>query len=87
MPSIEKEVMLEQLLKTIEGSNYIFFAKFKGVSSSDINELRRRLDKSADRVVAVKNSLAKIVLERVNAKDALSFLEGQVLMTTGKNEM
>ena len=85
-PSIEKEIMLNQLLKTLEGSNYIFFAKFKGISSSDINELRRKLDKSAERVVAVKNSLAKIVLERINAQDAFNFLEGQVLMTTGKNE-
>ncbi len=85
-PSAEKELLLNQLLQVLEGSNYVFFAKFKGISASDLNDLRRKLDKSTERVLAVKNSLAKIVLERMNAKEAHNFLDGQVLMAVGKND-
>lgn len=84
--TIEKKLLLEQVLKVAQESEYVFFAKFKGISVNDLNGLRRQLEKAADRAVVVKNSIAKIVLERINAASAASLLEGSVLMTTGKKD-
>ena len=84
--TVEKKLLLEQLLQTAKNSEYVFFAKFKGISVNDMNQLRRRLEKAADRVLVVKNNLARLVLERMNAKAALDFLDGSVLLTTGKKD-
>ena len=84
--TIEKELLLEQLLEVTQASEYIFFAKFKGIPVNDLNELRRRLGKAADRVIVVKNNIARIVLERISAQAAANFLEGSVLLTTGKKD-
>ena len=84
--TIEKALLLEQLLETAKASEYIFFAKFKGISVNDLNDLRRRLEKAADRCLVVKNSIARLVLERINAKTASDFLEGSVLLATGKRD-
>ncbi len=84
--TIEKQLILEEMLRATEHSEYVFFAKFKCVSANDLNSLRRKLEKTADRVLVVKNTIAKLVLERIKAKDAVSLLEGSVLMTTGKRD-
>ncbi|MBI4387612.1 MAG: 50S ribosomal protein L10 [Candidatus Omnitrophica bacterium] len=84
--TIEKEMLLKQLLETAQTSDYIFFAKFKGLTVNDLNSLRRKLEKVADDVLVVKNSIARMVLERINAKAACDFLEGSVLLTTGKRD-
>lgn len=86
MPALEKELMLKQLLEVVEGSNYLFFAKFSGISVVDLNDLRRKLEKVVSRTIVVKNSLARVVLERINAKAATEFLDGSVLMTAGKDD-
>ena len=84
--TLEKELMLTQLLETVKASDYIFFARFKGISVNDMSSLRRRLEKAADKCLVVKNSVARLVLDRANIKDAVQFLEGSVLLATGKRE-
>lgn len=84
--ALEKELLFEQLWQVAQASDYIFFAKFKGISANEINELRRRLEKVADRAIFVKNTIARIVFERLNAKEASEFLEGSVLLTMGKRD-
>lgn len=84
--TLEKELLLDQLLQAVQASDYMFFAKFKGISANDLNDLRRKLEKVADRAILVKNTIAKIVLERLEAKDAAAFLEGSVLLTMGKKD-
>lgn len=84
--TLEKELLLEQLLQAVKASEYVFFAKFKGISTNDINDLRRRLEKAAERSLVVKNTIARLVLDRVNAKGASDLLEGSVLLTTGKHD-
>lgn len=84
--TVEKKILLEELLKTAQGSEYVFFARFQGIGVNDLNVLRRKLEKSADRVMVVKNSLAKLVLERVNGKASADFLQGSMLLTTGKKD-
>ena len=84
--TLEKQWMLEQVLRVAQESEYVFFAKFTGISSNDLNNLRRKLEKVADRALVVKNAIAKLVLERMNAKEATSLLEGSVLLATGKRD-
>lgn len=84
--TVEKRLLLEQLLQVAQESDYIFFAKFKGISVNDLNDLRRKLEKVVDRAIVVKNAVARLMLEKINAKEALGFLEGQALLLCGKKD-
>ncbi len=83
---IEKELLFSQLLETVKASDYIFFARFKGLSVNELNDLRRRLEKAADKSLVVKNSIARLVMDRLKVASAAQFLEGSVLLTTGKRD-
>ncbi len=86
MPSVVKEMMLDEIKREFEGNAYAFISSFEGLTVADMSELRRNLSKVAKRSMVVKHSLAKKVLASMNLSDADQFLQGQVLVTIGDNE-
>ncbi|PIQ85906.1 MAG: 50S ribosomal protein L10 [Candidatus Omnitrophica bacterium CG11_big_fil_rev_8_21_14_0_20_45_26] len=82
----EKELVFNHVMQLMDGKDYVFFAKFSGIGANDMNNLRRKLEKAADASVVVKHSIARLILERMNMKDAQAFLDGSVLLTTGHRD-
>ncbi len=86
MPSLAKELMLQELLSTLESKNYIFFARYQGLPATEFVELRRKLDKVVDRTVVVKNTLTRLAFKQLGVKDINGLLKGSVLLAIGKKD-
>ena len=85
MPSLAKELMFQELKKALEAKNYLFFARFSGLSVADFGELRRKLDKAADRSLVVKNSITKRVFKELGIEVG-EFLKGSLLLTVANKD-
>ena len=86
MPSIEKELMLREVVREFENSPYTFFSNFQGLSVSDLSDARRSLEKVARRSLVVKHSIARKIFEKFNFGDAEKFLSGSVVVTFGEKD-
>ena len=87
MPSIAKELMLEELIKTLESKNYIFFARHQGLSANDFGELRRKLEKVADRTMIAKNSIARLAFKQIGVtSDIDGLVKGSILLTVAQKD-
>ncbi|MFA5309013.1 MAG: 50S ribosomal protein L10 [Dehalococcoidales bacterium] len=72
MPTEKKEKAVESLREVFAKSNIGIMTDYRGLKTSEINELRRKLREADVEYKVVKNSLAQIA-----AKDAgLEYLEG-----------
>lgn len=85
MPSVAKELMSQELKKTLEAKNYLFFARFSGLSVSDFGELRRKLEKVADRSLVVKNTITRRVFKELGI-EADEFVKGSLFLTVANKE-
>ena len=85
MPSVAKELMLEELKRTLESKNYLFFARFSGLSVADISELRRKLEKAANRSLVVKNSITRRAFKELGI-EADEFLKGSLFLTVADKD-
>ena len=86
MASLEKQLLLEELIKAIEGKNYIFFSRFNRLSVNDFGELRRKVGKVANRSVVVKNSITLRAFEQLGLKNASELVKGSIFLTMGEKE-
>lgn len=87
MPSVAKELMFEELIKTLESKSYIFFARHQGLSANDFVELRRKLEKVADRTVVAKNSIARLAFKQIGiTSDIDGLVKGSMLLTVAQKD-
>lgn len=86
MPSLAKELMLQELLNMLESKNYIFFARYQGLPATEFVELRRKLEKVADRTVVVKNTLTRLAFKQLGIKEINGLLKGSLLLALGVKE-
>lgn len=86
MPSIAKELILEELIKTLQSKNYIFFAKHHGLSASDFVELRRKLEKVSDRTIVVKNAIARLAFKKMGITEINGLIKGSLLLTVAEKD-
>ncbi len=86
MPSLAKELMLQELLDTLQSKNYIFFARYQGLPATEFVELRRKLEKVVDRTVVVKNTLTRLAFKQLGINNTNGLLKGSVLLAVGKKD-
>ncbi len=86
MPSIEKELMYQEIEREFDKSPYVFFSNFSGLSVSDLSKARTRLNKSANRSLLVKHAMARKILKTRGFADSENLLSGSVLLTFGDKE-
>ena len=63
MPSTEKVEKVEKLKERIDGSAALLLADYRGLTTSDVMELRRSLVQAGTRFAVVKNTLMKRAVE------------------------
>ena len=71
-----KERMIEEILERFKRQPNFVITSFMGSTVSDMELLRRNLKKSSANYVVVKNSMLKIIFDRIKVKDAASEIEG-----------
>ena len=86
MPSFEKELMFNEIVKEFEKSPYAFFSNFEGLSVSDLSDARRNLEKVARRSMVIKHAMARKIFAKFNFAEAEKFLSGSVVVTFGEKD-
>lgn len=86
MPSLAKELMLKELMSTLDAKNYIFFARYQGLPATEFVELRRKLEKVVNKTVVVKNSLSRLAFKQLGVKDINGLIKGSVLLAVGEKD-
>ena len=86
MPSLEKELMLQELIKTLGSKSYIFFARYQNLSAGDFSELRRNLDKVAERTLVVKNSISRLAFKQVGISEVNGLIKGSLILTVAQKD-
>ncbi|HOG23611.1 MAG TPA: 50S ribosomal protein L10 [Candidatus Omnitrophota bacterium] len=86
MPSFEKELMFQEIVKEFEKSPYAFFSNFQNISVSEISEVRKNLEKVSRRSLVIKHSMARKLFQKLNVTTAEKFLTGSVIVTFGEKD-
>lgn len=84
--SLIKKLLLDEIDREFSSKETAFFSRFDRLNVADMSELRRNLEKVSRRTLVLKHSLAKKVFEKIQMKEAESFLDGSVLVTLGAQE-
>ena len=76
MPKAEKIERVAELRAGIEGSDALLLTEYRGLTVSDITELRRSLAEGGTRFAVVKNTLMQRAAADASIEDLESLLEG-----------
>jgi large subunit ribosomal protein L10 len=72
----DKEQLVAQLTERLRSTDTLFVADYRGLSVTDINELRTKLLEQGARFAVVKNTLTKLAAEAAGAKSLLELIDG-----------
>ncbi|HNX67925.1 MAG TPA: 50S ribosomal protein L10 [Candidatus Omnitrophota bacterium] len=86
MPSFEKELMFQEIIKEFEKSPYAFISNLQGISVLDISDARRGLEKVSRRSLMVKHAMARKIFAKFNVAGAEKYLNGSVVITFGDKD-
>ncbi len=86
MPSLAKELMLQELVKALESKNYIFFARQQGLSATDFVELRRKLEKATNRTLVVKNTLTRLAFKQLGVDGVNGVIKGSMFLAVAEKD-
>ncbi|MDR2776873.1 MAG: 50S ribosomal protein L10 [Puniceicoccales bacterium] len=82
----EKKLLVGEIGKHLDKSSYVFFTDFRGVTVSDVSNLRQKLRPEQGEFHVVKKSLLKKATEERSLPMPTSGFEGQIaLVVGGKN--
>lgn len=76
MPSTQKIERVAALKEEIEGSSALLLTEYRGLTVSEITELRRSLREGGARFAVIKNTLMRRALEGTHAAGLESLFEG-----------
>jgi large subunit ribosomal protein L10 len=76
MPSTQKIERVAALKEEIEGSSALLLTEYRGLTVSEITELRRSLREGGARFAVIKNTLMRRALEGTDAAGLESLFEG-----------
>lgn len=71
-----KEKMVEELISYAKESPNFVITNYAGVAVSDMERLRRNVKKSSGRYIVVKNSMLKIVFDKLKLQEEIGRIEG-----------
>lgn len=72
----EKQEVVAELAERLKSTDTMIVADYRGLSVTEIGELRDRLVEAGARFSVVKNTLTRIAAEQVGAKDLLELVDG-----------
>src|SRR4030043_443712 len=87
MPTEKKEKAVESLQEVFSRCNIGILTDYRGLKTSDLNELRRKLREADAEYKVVKNSLAQIAARNVGLEHLGSTFEGPVAVAFGYGDV
>lgn len=85
---IEKKTIIDDLLARVNGSPFMIVTDFSGLTVSQFEELRTRLDGVKSAIHVTKNSYIKRVIKEADLPEGLSDgLAGQTAIVTGEEDV
>lgn len=86
MATAEKESVVAELLKKLQGSDGFVLADYQGLKAQDFDDLRHKLAGKQGNCRVVKNTLLKKALESAKVSGFESFLEGPTAVIFQKGD-
>jgi large subunit ribosomal protein L10 len=72
----EKQRVVAELAERLRGAQTLMVADYRGLTMTQIDELRTRLLEAGARFTVVKNTLTRLAAEEAGTKDVLELIEG-----------
>ena len=72
----EKERVVAELAERLRDAQTLMVADYRGLTMTEIDELRSRLLEAGARFTVVKNTLTRLAAEEAGTKDVLELIEG-----------
>jgi len=72
----EKERVVAELAERLRDAQTLMVADYRGLTMTEIDELRTRLLEAGARFTVVKNTLTRLAAEEAGTKDVLELIEG-----------
>lgn len=86
MPSVAKELMMQEIAGEFENYPYAFISSFNKMNVEDLSDLRRKLEGLSKRSMVMKHTLVRKVFEQKDYAQAANCLESSVLVTFGDKD-
>ena len=86
MSKEKKAQIIDQLQEVFTKCSVCILTDYRGMSTAEITNLRRKLGESGIQYRVVKNTLAQFAAERTHKTDLLSFFVGPIAITTSYSD-
>jgi large subunit ribosomal protein L10 len=86
MPTEKKAQTIEHLQEVFTRSQISILADYRGLKTSELTALRRKLAEAGLEIEVVKNTLARIAAEKMGNAEAGKLFQGPVAIVTGFGE-
>ena len=83
----EKAQIIDSLEETFLKSNIGILTDYRGLTTSEITALRRRIQGAGGDYKVVKNTLARFAAERTGKEELLDYLEGPIAIAFGYDDV
>ncbi len=83
----EKAQIIDSLEQVFSRCNIAILTDYRGISATEMTDLRRRLREAGIEYRVVKNTLARFAAQRVGREELLGFFEGPVAIAFGYGEI
>lgn len=87
MSKEKKAQIIDELQGAFNKSNVVILTEYRGLTTPQMVTLRRRLQEAEGDYKVVKNTLARIALEREGGNDAAGSFEGPVAICLGYGDI
>lgn len=83
----KKTLLIDELQEVLSKCNVGIFTDYRGLSTPEITDLRRRLRESGIEYKVVKNTLLRFAAERAGKDELISLLEGPIAIAFGYGDI
>ena len=87
MPTQKKVDIVENLQEMFTGCNIGILTDYRGLTTTELNDLRRKLGEEDIKYRVVKNSLAQIALRNAGKKELAEMVSGPIAVAFGYGEI
>jgi len=87
MPTKEKESELQNFREILQGAKAVLVSHTKGLSVSEVTELRKKLRDAGVTHKVVKNTLAKIAVREAKMEGLVKLLDGPTVISVSKGDI
>jgi|TARA_B100002003_G_C13959967_1_gene465057 large subunit ribosomal protein L10 len=87
MSRVKKTQIIDSLQETFSKCSISILTDYRGLTTSEITNLRRRLQESGNEYKVVKNTLARFAVERAGKDDLASSFNGPIAIAFGYGDI